>query len=410
MVRSGRYLAWGLLVLLLSLIWSTASQGLISAQDAAGPPCSKCKTTGQLENKYLTPSLAALEEKVIHCSYVFEKDKKGRGNAWYPCERCRNPELAETARRKFDAMIAKKEKWLERRRAKDAFLGTDLLYVETEHFVIAWDIPKIVTKEKKTYRMHEALHLYAERLETFYSDFMNLFGIEEKEIRNKTHYVYLFERQKHSFKAAKELTGLNCWNAAKMPGNPSILVSFYDKSCMPSEDHFHQHLVHHMSHLLNVSFYRMEWMAATAGWADEGLGHFFEIHYFKRASNTCDEEGEEEEVSNTDWEYEVRRDLAAGKLPSFAELLNKGVTALHGMDHQTVWSYIDFLLKEKDPKKFKVFMIAIKNKKECRDALKEAYGLNVITFQKEWEEYVLANYRERPLKQKGAKPRRMRRR
>jgi len=407
MVRSGHCLAWGLLIV---FVFSLTFHDTTRAQDADGPRCSKCKTTGKVENKYLTPALAALEAKVVHCSYIFEQDKKGHGNAWYPCERCRNPALAEAARRQFDAIVAKKTKWLERRRQKDSFLNTKLLYVETDHFVIAWDIPKIVTKEKKTYRMHEAMHLYAERLETFYNDFMNFFGIDEREIRNKTHYVYLFERQKHSFKAAKELTGLNCWNAAKMPGNPSILVSFYDKANMHEEELFHQHLIHHLSHLLNVSYYRMEWMASTAGWADEGLAHFFEVHYFKRASNSCDEEGEEEEVSNTDWEYEVRRDLAAGNLPSFAELINKSVTSLHGMDHQTVWSIVDFLLKKRDPGKFKLFMKAIKDKKECRDALKEAYGLNVITFQREWEEYVLANYREKPLKQTGVRPRRLRRR
>jgi len=29
--------------------------------------------------------------------------------------------------------------------------------------------------------------------------------------------------------------------------------------------------------------------------------------------------------------------------------------------------------------------------------VKEAYSLNVITFQKEWEEYVLEKYRKKPL-------------
>ena len=135
-----------------------------------------------------------------------------------------------------------------------------------------------------------------------------------------------------------------------------------------------------------------------AGWADEGLGHFFEYHYFGRADNTCDEEGEEEEVSHSDWEFEVRDAVAKGKNPSFAEMSTKSITALHGFDHQLCWSFMDFLLKKKDPKNFKTFMKAIKDKKPGREALEEAFGLNVISFQKEWEEYVLENYRERPLK------------
>jgi hypothetical protein len=66
-------------------------------------------------------------------------------------------------------------------------------------------------------------------------------------------------------------------------------------------------------------------------------------------------------------------------------------------------------MKEKDPTRFKIFMKAIKEKKETRDAIKEAYGLNVISFQREWEEYVVANYRDKPLKEAG-QPRRNRKR
>jgi hypothetical protein len=381
---------------------------LLSAQDYDGPRCAKCKTTGRLENKYCTPAIAAMEEKVLHCSYVFEKDKKGHGHPWLPCLRCRSPELAAAAQRDFDEIMGRRKKWLTRRRQVDEMLKTDLLHLETEHFVIAWDIPKIVTKNKKVYRCHEALHLYAERMEEYYRDFMGFFGIDEKEIRNKKHFVYLYERQKHCLKTSKEYTGLNCWNAAKLPGNPSILVSWYDKTNFPKEADLHRHLIHHLSHLFNVSYYRMEWLAATAGWADEGLAHFMEYRYFNRADNTCDEEGEEEIMSHSDWEYEVRVHVVAGKGPSFAELCNKSVTSLSGVEHKLVWSYMDFLFKCYKPERFKDFMKVIKAKRPSREALKEAYGLNVIAFQKKWEAYVLKNYREKPLKTATA-PRRNRR-
>jgi len=367
------------------------------AQDVKGRKCSKCKTKGKIENPFMTPSITSMEEKALFCSYVIANDKKGHGISWIPCFRCRNPVLGERAEREFDTLVAAKTKWLDARLKAEEKLEMELTFVETEHFIIAWDIPKIVTKDKKTYKLHAALHLYAERLEAFFNDFMSFLRIDEKELRNKKHRIYLFERQKHCLKAGREYTGLNCWNAAKLPGNPSILVSWYDRGNMRTEEDFHRHLVHHISHLLNVSYYRMEWLAARAGWADEGLGHFFEYKYFGRADNTCDEEGEEEELSHSDWEYQVRQGVAAGKGPSFSEICSKSTTALHGRDHQLAWSYIDFLMKKKDPGLFKVFMKVIKQKKDCRDAVKEAYSLNVITFQKEWEEYVLEKYRKKPL-------------
>jgi len=386
--------------------------GLCDAQDSKGLLCPRCKTTGKIPNKYMTPALVKLEENVLHCSYVYERDKKGHGVPWLPCQRCRCPELALAAEKEYEIILAAEKKWVERRRhdvEQKLGLKSKLLHLETQHFIIAWDIPKIVTKDKKVYKMHAALHLYAERMEAFYREFMDFFGIEAKEIRNDKHFVYLFEKQKNCFKAAKEYTGLHCWNAAKLPGRPSVLVSWYDKTNMSAEEDLHRHLVHHLSHLLNVSYYRMEWLAMNAGWADEGLGHFFEYHYFDRADNTCDEEGEEEQVSHSDWEYEVRRAVAAGQGSSFAELSRKSTTMLFGQDHLFSWSFIDFVLKKKDPKKFKVFMKTIKDKRESRDAIKEAYGLNVISFQKEWEEYVLATYRKKPKVPAGRNPRSSRR-
>ncbi len=377
-----------------------------AAQKKDPTKCPKCKSTGKLENKFFTPRIKEMESKVLYCSWVVEKDKKGHGIPWLVCKRCRNPGLEERARAEQKDLMLKNEKWIAERRKTDKLLKEDLLHVETEHFIITWSIPKIVTSAKKTYRAHEALHLYADRLETFYADFMDLFKIDPKTIRNPKHNIFLFEKQKHNLAAAKHYTGLNSWNAAYLPGNPSILVSWQDKANLPTDDHFHRHLIHHVSHLLNVSYYRMEWLSATAGWADEGLAHFFEFRYFGLADNTCDEEGELEELSHSDWEYQVRMGVEKGTLPSFAETCNKSTTALHGKEHQVAWSYVDFLLKKKEPARFLAFMRAIKTRKPCRDAIKEAYSLNVITFQKEWEEYVLATYRDKPLPSKGGRPRR----
>ena len=84
----------------------------------------------------------------------------------------------------------------------------------------------------------------------------------------------------------------------------------------------------------------------------------------------------------------------------------KSTTALYGEEHKFAWSYVDFLM-DRDPHKFKLFMKAIKTKKKCREALKESYGLNFISFQNEWEKYVLKNYRKKP-KKPPRRPRRLR--
>jgi len=366
-----------------------------------GKLCHKCNSTGRIENPFMTESMKELEKDVLFCSYPLEKDKKGYGVDFIPCERCRNPDLAKKFKVKFDAIVKERLKWLEERKNNVSFLKPrrQLLFVETKHFSMTWNVPKIVTADRKTYRIHEAMHLYANRLEKFYRDFQSFFEIDDKEMRNTKHNLYLFETQKSCWKAAKEITGLTCFYAAKQPGNPSILITWKDNSTLKTDAQFHRHLIHHVSHLLNVVYYRMEWLATTAGWADAGLAHFFEIKYFNVADNTCDEEGTEEEFGASDWEFDVRKALTAGKLESFADLSVKSTTSLNGEDHKLAWSYIDFLLKVKPRNNFKVFMKAIKSKKACRDALKEAYGLSFIGMQTEWEAYVLDKYRTKPMKQ-----------
>jgi hypothetical protein len=370
--------------------------------------CPKCKSTGKIPNPFLTEAIIALEENVEYCSHVFDADKTGRGLPWFPCERCRNPSLEKKAREEFDQLVADREAWIQSRRdAVDRVVEPrrELLHLQTKHFTIAWNIPRITTADKKKYKMHEALHLYAQRMEDFYADFLRTLDIKDEEMRNRRHFLYLFEDQKSCLKAAKEFTGLNCWNAAKLPGNPSILVSWKDITYLKTDEDFHRHLIHHVSHLLNIAYFRMEWMALTAGWADEGLAHYFEMKYFNKADNTCDEEGEEEELSNSDWEVEVRKLVEEEKAVSFAEISVKTTTGLHGDDHKLSWSYVDFLMK-KNPRKFKLFMQAIKLKKPAMEALKESYGLNFITFQSQWKAYVLEKYRKKPLKVKGRRNRR----
>lgn len=372
-------------------------------------PCRKCENTGKVPNPFLTEELAALEKEVLYCSYCIKQDKKGHGLAWLPCTRCRNVEAQKEAELAFDALVAERIRWMKERREVDDFLQSrsELIHLETEHFIIAWSIPKFKTEDKKLYKAHVGAHLYARRLEAFYADFKEFLMIEEEEMRNHKHFIYLFEDQKTSLKAAQKYTGLKCLYAARQTGNPSVLVTWWDKTMMPDDSDFHRHLVHHTSHLFNVAFYLMEWMAKDAGWADEGLGHFFEIRHFHFATNTCDEEGDDEVLSKEDWQVDVRKAVEGGTAASFAELCGKSTTSLFHEEHKFAWSFVDFLL-DRNRAKFKEFMRAIKEKKPSRDALKESYGLNPMSFQELWEKYVLEKYRKEPLKFGPAQTKRQR--
>ena len=58
--------------------------------------------------------------------------------------------------------------------------------------------------------------------------------------------------------------------AARVVGDPSILVTWRDKSIFKSDSSFHQHVVHHVIHNLCGVFHLKFWLADDAGWLEPG--------------------------------------------------------------------------------------------------------------------------------------------
>ncbi len=372
-----------------------------TAPGQEGKLCSRCKTTGRIANPFLDERWKKLEDGCLHCSERLDRDPSGHGFEWIPCKGCQAVELNKQAIAEFTKNSKVEIDWLADRRKIDQTLKphTKFVHVETPHFQVIFGVTGIVLEDRTVLDQHAAAHLYARRLEDIYSWFQKLIATSDKEAKVLKHQIFLLDDERTDKEAAQQYASLATDRAARVVGDPSILVTWRNKANFKTDAAFHEHVAHHVIHNLCGVFHLKAWLADDAGWLEEGLAHVAEMELFNKAGNTCNVEGTGGDMSDSDWQPVVRKMVTVGGLESFAELMNKKAFMLTDPEHYLAWSYTDFLLKKK-PNGLRLLLIALKEKKPQRDALKDVFGLSTAGIDEEWQKYVLANYRQKPLVEK----------
>lgn len=142
-------------------------------------------------------------------------------------------------------------------------------------------------------------------------------------------------------------------------------------------------------------------------WIREGLGHWFERRNSPKW-NTFDQDEAAPFKPSSKWKWKpyVRQLLNGKKWSKFSELIQwRHYGEINFIDHVMIWARIDFLMSFGKPK-FKAFMFEIKGRWDqklqrsdhsdlvgaVRDALRKAYGLSTINFDKRFRAWALENY------------------
>lgn len=375
------------------------------------PRCGFCGTTGrtpfEVDGKLRQEQEAGRTWKVDFCSLAHESDNMGL--TWAPCARCKTPSLQARAQKEWDLRKAAGDAWLAERRRVDKVAGAEkpLVHVQTTHFLVVWNVPRITTPDKKNHDAHEAAHLYARRLEEFYARFQEMFGITDRNNMQNRHTLMVFEEHEQALQAGPPYTMLQGLPTVKRAGgakDDSVVVTWWDKGEFPKETDMWRHQLHSMSHQFTSVYYDIAWFKPGEiglsppwlndkfGWIDEGLAHWFEIDYDKRARTFCTrEQNVESRWGGDDWRKNIYKAVSAGDIPAFAEVITKPTPSLTAKEHQFAWSWVDFLLARDTAAMGKAMRLA-KMKRETRDILKESWGLSVIEFESAWSAWVLENY------------------
>jgi hypothetical protein len=408
--------------LLPALTLALALSAPVAAQDApeplpGEPRCGWCGTTGKLPvdvNKRWSPEQGSGPGwKVEYCSEAIESENMALD--WEPCARCKTPSLKARADTEFAGITKRNQDWLAERRRVDTTVRTGkkpMVHVQTTHFLIGWDVPKI-SVDKKSVKAHEAAHLYAEKLEELYARFHEMFGTVDKEFLRSLHHVYIFANPSQAHLAGPAYTGLQGLPSVKRAGgsnHESVIVTWWDKSRFPKHEDMLRHQIHEIAHQYTSAYYypywfkpgefglTPPWLNDKYGWLDAGFAHWFEMDFDDRAETFCfREQDAAARWGSSDWRKNVYKATVGEDTPSFAEVITKPTHALTPREHQFAWSWVDYLMKldaedENTLRMGKALKMA-KHKAATRDILKEAFGLSMLAFEDRWREYVQGAYK-----------------
>ena len=403
------------MIMIAVLLWPQDGKDIKApAQTPSGPLCSKCKTTGKIENP-AWKEFAKIEQGARYCSYILDKDPTGYGIPWLPCKGCRNEALRLAAEAEFKPLVEDRLHWLKQQvivpglpfelagvRSVDQKLGIELLHVQSTNFLLTFGIDHI-SVDQRQYTMHQAAHLYLDRLEAVFKDFLDRFGLrdidlnaDEKNPNRVLHWVQMYESPKPALKAGPIYAGLQSMDGCKRYGRPSVFVTPWNKQKNPQDQDLHRYVVHHVSHLLLMVMgaWQFVWLGEqNAGWVEEGLGHFYEMEWFRECHTYCTREANlMNDWIKSDWHNFVRESIAKNQVPPIATLEGKPTDGLDVVQHVFCWSFVDYLLKAEDPKKFPAFISNLKQKWTLPNAMRAVYGYNLATFDEKWKDWVLKAY------------------
>jgi hypothetical protein len=309
------------------------------------------------------------------------------GVGFVPCETCNDVEakkIIDVSR----ARIAERKVAL---KSIDETMERPLRKAETDHYVIVWEMDKIKV-DKRWIGPHEALHLYAKRMEEFYADYGARLSTKPDEFSRKT-WMFVWYLPADHQQGSMRFCSQSAKGGVKLMGSEARYSVCGNKQNFQNDEALHRNLVHCGTHILLANQTPQQWIGnIKGGWADEGLAHWFEDRYW----GICDTYCYQEQNTNVDFKsgkyrLAVRKMVVEGRVPPVAEVFQQNVDTLTLPMNAAAFSYVDYLLF-RDGAKFKELVKLLKVKKPTREALQETYGVSPIEFEAQWKAWVLETY------------------
>ena len=371
--------------------------GAVPAQTDKGDDSKKghvdCKACGG-QNRRDCPEHSKADLKLcreaVYCSICAECKKCG-GTSWIDCQVCSAPEIEK----QLEESRVDIRKWLEeRRKSVDTFMKHPCNHGKSDHVDLVFELKPMKVGLNKL-STHELLHLYLQRIEDARALFLKSLEARATDIGERTQ-VYMWKDAQDQVIAAPKFSGMGASGVGvKLMGASQVYTMRPEKQEATDDEMLHRNVMHNVSHLFLANMTPSLWIGnQKGGWVDEGVAHWFEFTIGKRCTNRCTEEvaSDMQLPKGGKMRSHTRRLVDSGKNPSFAQVCQKNTDQLTGDEHALAYSYVDFLITTYGGAKFKQMCTVLKEKKPAREALMAAYGLNPITIEPLWREYVIKNY------------------
>ena len=355
------------------------------------PKCLECKTVGYLEcpDKLHKKHDLDREHEVAFCS-TMQGCETCAGLGRITCPDCERPDVDAELAAEAAALPALVELWS----GYGEEMEFELTMVVTEHFELVFELESLKIDKRRKDR-HEALHIYAMRLEELYADYLATMTATDKDFRQRLR-VFVWQLDSDQKRGSSVFCGSSAPSGVKLLGlNPSYSVCA-SKRYFKDDEALHRNLVHNVTHLLLSAQQPIGWIGnKKKGWLDAGLAHYFEYRYFELCDNYCyQEQNTNQDFKGGKWKPAVRKLVAADDLPGVGTVFSRNTDNLTLEEHAVAFSYVDYLLF-KDAEKFNALQIALHKDVDTRDALMEVFGLTPIGFEVEWKAWVEETYPRR---------------
>ena len=363
--------------------------------DAFSQDCHTCGSNGYRDCKQhrrLKAHIELIQNEGFLCSNFIEcRDCSGTG--FRECSSCDVDPKENEAYAEWKRQVAKNQAWLAKKvKEIDDQMKIKCLVGESKHFYMVWMVPKLKIGRRNV-PQHELLPIYLKRMEDHRADYLSIFGLKSGALAPKTK-VMVWQHQVDNERAAQLYTGIGSGGTGvKFFGADPVYTTVRDRKKLRTDDEVHRHLVHNVAQLLLSSQKPAQWVGnIKGGWLDEGIAHFFEDRYWELCTNYCYVEVDTMEgFKGGHYKPAIYQLVKRGKTIPAPGIMVKNTEMLIPQEHAQVFSYVDYLIA-KDPQKFVRMATLMKRKKPSAEAIKQAYGMNIFEFEKQWQEWVLKTY------------------
>lgn len=330
----------------------------------------------------------------IACSERWAKRYCCNLPGWRNCPRCEKtdekPWLEEEHQDVFRRQKVEAELFAER-----------VVICRTAHFYVVTDIPSLkIATAGGSFRIastHELAHIYLERCEKAYREFVRAFGDEVT--LSKPAGVYLPKRESQAAKIQARYFSSPKTNLLYGGGNDTKVADGYcfNGFCASlakygDDDGLHHAVRHMLGHLLISCWTKVDGKnRVLPRWVFEGVAHWLGKSHPRLKDEVvwCADEGTPLSGSGKNWDQEARKVAADARSVPIERLL--GTSTIGQLDydmHVRSWSYFDLALAE-DRERFVAVIRALRQEVPARQAWMENMGCTPEEWDHRWRDRLL---------------------
>jgi hypothetical protein len=272
--------------------------------------------------------------------------------------------------------------------------------IKSPHFYLVTDIPRLRTKVQpggvRDMTMHEIAHVYVQRAEMAYRDFIRHMG--DRMTYERPCAIYLLEDERTKKRIAQQYFGnwepelLYGADAKTIGGGYGYNGLAISNSKFREDEDLHFRMLHLLGHLFIST-----WVEGGGSvdicprWMFVGAAHWLSRlpEKFETEAEFCDGEGYAVSDSGDRWHLKCRKYARERKSLPIQRILDE--KTFEGLDlecHVRAWSWFDVFLRE-DRERFLNYLAAIRKGTDATTAMKAAFGCTPEEFDTRWRQRIL---------------------